>query len=236
MAQSVAQVEHLPGIAVRALSAEMNDQNTADCAMFCHCDDGSDYAVKTISPNRLLPHVEWFCTRLGEIVGLASPPCRIIELPGGEAFGSRWESGHLPDNWWIRTLSGEIDLARIAPALTRIFTYDLFIGNVDRHLGNYIVRQQRSGVSLLAFDYSRAWLSHGFPVLQSPLPTSCHTLQMHRFLTSSFGPFLQAADVDHVISSLLRTTSDRVQKYYCRAPHFMVDCRRKGSDYILVVV
>jgi hypothetical protein len=37
---------HLPGIAIVAVRCEVADQGTADCSLFCRCDDGSDYAVK----------------------------------------------------------------------------------------------------------------------------------------------------------------------------------------------
>jgi len=95
---------HLPGIAVIATRCEIADQGTVDCSLFCRCDDGSDYAVKDTAKNASLPHQEWFCTRLGEIAGLASPPCRIVKVGDDDCFGSRWESGMETKDWWVRGL------------------------------------------------------------------------------------------------------------------------------------
>ncbi len=133
------------GLPVRPRYCVPANHGTADCNLFCFCDDGCDYAVKTTNPNKLVPHSEWFCTHLGEMVGLASPPCKLVELQNDVAFGSRWESGHDPDQWWIRATNGQIDAQHIAPTLSRIFAFDLFVGNIDRHAKNYIVGSKIAG-------------------------------------------------------------------------------------------
>ncbi len=102
-------------LTVRAKRADPSNLGTADCSLICHCDDGSDYAVKNASSGKFVAHSEWFCKHLGDQVGIASPECRQVEVNGETAFGSRWESGHNPADWWLRVKSGEIDLARIAP-------------------------------------------------------------------------------------------------------------------------
>ena len=61
---------HLPGLSVTARWCDTANEGTADCAMFCRCDDGSDYAVKDTSKHAGHPHSEYLCTKLGEMVGL----------------------------------------------------------------------------------------------------------------------------------------------------------------------
>jgi hypothetical protein len=153
---------------------------SSDCEMVCRCEDGCDYVIKEAKPGAsTLPHSEWFCTALAEAIGIASPPCKIVEMPDSTfAFGSRWEGGVLVPqagatpggNWWEKVKSGEIDLDSIKSTLSRIYAFDHFVHNKDRHRDNYIVRNQReAGFAVLANDYSRAWLICGFPLPALPM-------------------------------------------------------------------
>ena len=208
---------HLAGLSVTARWCDIADKGTADCAMFCRCDDGSDYAVKDTSKHPSHPHSEYLCTKLGEMVGLASPPCRIVDVNGVLSFGSRWETGHEPNGWWTKAKAGEIDFALLAPTLSRILAFDLFVHNEDRHLTNYIVRPQRTGIALLAFDYSRAWLWHGFPPPDLPLPM-CKTLGAHRYLRQEFGDFLSVDDVAHVLRNIRDVSAVRIESLILEQP------------------
>jgi hypothetical protein len=70
---------------------------SADCGQTCRCDDGCDYVIKDGKSGGsvpLTPHSEWFCTQLADLIGIASPQCKIIEMGDGSfTFGSRWEGG-----------------------------------------------------------------------------------------------------------------------------------------------
>lgn len=187
---------------MRAVRCVPADEGTADCALFCRCDDGSDYAVKGTSSEATLPHTEWFCTRLGERVGLASPACAIVNVRSEVCFGSRWDSGHEPNDWWVRARSGEIDFSLLAPTISRILAFDLFVHNGDRHLKNYIIREQRMGHAVLAFDYSRAWLWNGFPLPSLPMAPTTNTIAAYRYLNSVFPGFLSFEDVKYVLDAL----------------------------------
>lgn len=105
----------------------------------------------------------------------------------------------------------------MAPTLSRILAFDLFIHNDDRHLKNYIVRQQRSGISLLAFDYSRAWLWHGFPPPELPL-SPCNTIYAHRYLRDRFGNFLVEEDIDHVLNAIKQINTAQVEGLILEQP------------------
>jgi hypothetical protein len=131
---------------------------SVDCGQVCRADDGCDYVVKdgeTGGSVQATPHSEWFCTQLATAIGIASAPCAILNmLDGTTAFGSRWEGGVLnpsiAGHWWEKVKSGEIPLDDIRGTLSRIYAFDNFVFNPDRHCGNFIVREQRDGFAVLA--------------------------------------------------------------------------------------
>jgi len=193
---------HFPGLSVKATRCDPAGINTATCETFCRCDDGSDYAIKRQFPFPLTPHNEWFCTHVGEKAGLASPPCRIVDVNGEMCFGSRWETGNEHVDWWVRARAGEIDFNHLAPTISRIFAFDLFVHNTDRHMTNYIVREQRLGHSVLSYDYSEAWLHHGWPIPDLPMPPDCNTIKNMRYLRQTFGDFIQKLDVEAILNGV----------------------------------
>jgi hypothetical protein len=163
----------------------------ADCGLICRGEDGCDYVVKdgkTGGSVPATPHSEWFCTLLAQAIGIASAPCAILNmLDGTTAFGSRWEGGVLNQStaagyWWEKVKSGEIPLDNIRGTLSRIYAFDNFVFNPDRHCGNFIVREQRNGFAVLANDYSRAWLCNGMPPPALPM-TGNNTINSQRWLT-----------------------------------------------------
>jgi hypothetical protein len=139
---------------------------------------------------------------LGDRVGIASPDCRLVEVNGGSAFGSRWETGHNPSDWWLRVKNGAIDKDRIAPVLSRVLAFDLFVNNLDRHASNYIVREQATGWSMLAFDHSRAWLASGWPLTQAPIPRSVVTVKNFIWLNRYLGGLLDGKEFRLVLNNL----------------------------------
>jgi hypothetical protein len=207
----------LPGITTTALLTYPNDEDTADCGLFCTCDDGSDYAVKGMEADARIPHSEWFCTRLGERVGLLSPPASIVVVDGEECFGSRWETDPQRD-WWIQATAGTIAFADLAGGLSRILAFDLFVHNDDRHLKNYLVRRQKTKHTVLAFDYSRAWLCNGIPPPAVPMGPDTGTIQTFRYLTAKFGEFLSPPDVAHVLNGLRKVPSSVVEQIILQHP------------------
>jgi hypothetical protein len=219
------------GISVEAVSC-VATKGTADAPEICRCDDGSDYAVKGALTNRHLPHQEWFCMRLGELAGLISPPIRIVKANGHHCFGSRWESGDetglgYPDGWWVRAHAKEIDFALLAPTISRIFAFDLFVHNVDRHLFNYIVRKQKLGHTILALDYSQAWLWNGFPLPPLPIQATTNTIVAMRILRRMFGDFISINDVQHVCHKLIGIKNSQVEAIIHEHPlHWLTDAQR----------
>lgn len=198
---------------VRAKSADPQNLGTAACSLFCHCDDGNDYAVKNSASGAHVAHSEWFCKHLGDQVGLASPECRWVEVAGEVAFGSRWESGHDPENWWVRVQSGEIEKDRVAPTISRILAFDLFVNNEDRHAANYIVRPQMNDQwSFLAFDHSHAWRPSGWPLPDPPMDVSVTTLRNFQLINNMLGSILDVAESLFVISKIREVKADMIAR------------------------
>ena len=211
-------IEGLYGLTVAAVRCESVDLDSADCSMVCHCEDGSDYAIKDQTKDAAIPHSEWFCTRLSEAVGIACPPCKVVSNADDRWFGSRWESGHDAKDWWLRAIAGEIDFARLAPTVSRIFALDLFVHNSDRHLNNYIIRQQHFGTSILSFDFSRAWLCNGDTLPSLPMDEEENTVAAMRFLRQEFGEFLVQTDINAVLDKLTQMPLSNIQEIILEHP------------------
>ena len=159
--------------------------------------------MKDSTSGDFVAHSEWFCKHLGDRVGIASPECRLVEVNGETAFGSRWESGHDPENWWLRAKNAEIDVGRISPTISRILAFDLFVNNEDRHASNYIVRPQVNGDwSFLAFDHSRAWRAAGWPLPPAPMSDAVQTLSVFKAVHRVLGGILDKDEFMFVINKL----------------------------------
>lgn len=216
-------------VPVQARWCETANFGTADCSQVCRCDDGSDYAVKDDVEVATVPHSEWFCTHLGELVGLASPPCKIVDVKGKACFGSRWETGHNSTDWILRARDGRIDFSSLAPTLSRIYAFDLFVNNVDRHTNNYIVREQHFGISLLAFDYSRAWLVQGMPPPVLPMSELNNTVQVIKVLRAIFGDFFVKSEAYHVLDRIEDLDDTKIEKIIASHPkEWLTDQQHDG--------
>lgn len=205
-------------VPIRAVTCDPANLGTVDCNYICRGDDGCDYAVKDASKHPWTRHAEWFCTHLADHVGLAGPICKIITMrDNSTAFGSRWEGGVLGKSspaWWDQIRAGSIPLADIAPVLTKIYAFDHFIHNYDRHGTNFLIREQKNGYAILAFDYSKAWICNGFPL--PPLPFDAdhpheRTVRFQRALTFQIGKYIDPIVARNFVE-LLKTVPVSVVK------------------------
>lgn len=164
---------------------------TADLEFIGIGDDGLAYAIKDGAKAPLLPASELICTRLAETCNLPVPPGLIARLPNESlVFASRWEGGTLAEQ--------EAKLQLVTPGavsvaiLSKLLVFDLFVGNPDRHAGNFLMRRDshHQTPALLAFDFSRALLMAGWPI---PIPPSdCNTRILARVLKRLHGYDAQA--------------------------------------------
>ncbi len=212
------QLELLP-IPLTIVWLDPNNLGTADSAGACRASDGLEYIIKcktnssSIPRSDLIPHSEWFCSRLGDLIHLPIPAYRTLAMPDGElVFGSRCEGGVMPEtvNWWDKVEIGEIDYNKIKETICRIYVFDNFIFNSDRHLNNYLFREARSGWSLFSFDYSRAWLCMGLPLRSLPFAPVEKTLKVQRYIRRKFGEYIDQVIVDDVLNKLNYFTENDV--------------------------
>ncbi len=141
--------------------------------------DGLEYAVKSVVdgetselkglPNpKQIPASEWLCTRLGEMCGLPTPPCRVIYDNSTKEylFGSRYDlaATSKPEDEinFASSLMSESPLLR--KQVWAIYAFDQFVFNIDRHLKNYLYTKNRDGdITVQAFDFSLAAMVMGWP-------------------------------------------------------------------------
>ena len=160
---------------------------SADLKEGCFCEDGYGYTIKKSDPALTTPHNEWFCSSLGQACGIPGLLFGIVEHTDKNLwFGSQYKVGEIKD-WWIQAANGTIAMDSLASDISKIFVFDLFIYNVDRHLKNYFMHKEGSTYKIYALDYSRAWLQWGFPPSPLPMPNHENTMKWHRSLVKDFG-------------------------------------------------
>lgn len=157
------QKELLP---IGAVHIHNNDQGSADLQSIVTGTNNKDYAVKLLSDgNGYVPATELFCYELAAILNIPTPSYDLITMRDGSlAFGSLWEGGvhKIEDiNQVVDILSGKKPVRDLNLFLSRVYAFDLFINNLDRHFGNYLFRESYNSLIGLAFDYSRAWYEVG---------------------------------------------------------------------------
>ena len=151
---------------VEVITTHSSNLGTADLKTIVEGRDGKHYAVKTLNDgNGRVPASELFCYELAYRVVIPTPPYSLISMPTGDlAFGSAWEGGVINGNSQIDypsfisgVLNGTIQVNNLKRFFSRLYAFDLFVNNVDRHWGNYLWRTSYGdSIIALAFDFSRA--------------------------------------------------------------------------------
>ena len=143
-------------------------------ADFIGIDDASTerYLCKGQRRQPHLPASEWICSHLARACGLPVPPFAAIELandPGVYYFGSQWQGGSIDPAVAFPLVSNPDIFARTHAA-------DLFLHNLDRHLGNWLYLDLDGDVVARVIDFSQAWLINGWPLPDLPLPAASKTM------------------------------------------------------------
>lgn len=129
------------------------------------------YYCKSDRKGRGVCATEWFYTSLASFLGIAVPDFTQIRDPenGELLFGSK-ETWGTADRFEVETLlttPPNADRAIgdpypwLASYLSRLYAFDLLIGNGDRHLANYLLVPGQGSRRLLAFDFASAELEFG---------------------------------------------------------------------------
>ena len=221
---------------VKAVNEYPLSRQTADALGEVEAEDGLFYHVKGDRPGHFICASEWICTNVAEEVGIGAPPRALIEMLDGRlVFGSRRISGVADEattTLFLTTPSHEgtqpasTGLRRL---LSRIYAFDLFINNVDRHFGNYLSVEEFSVRRLYAMDNSRA-LFFGWPIDGFPQPHE-HTRVRGLYLRQLHG-FDEAAALS-VIEKLRRLAPTVIEGFIKRMPPSWLppELRRELMDW-----
>lgn len=200
MAAAQASVPQL--LAVDALFCGAANFGSEDTNEGCFCGDAGAFVIKKNDVHPALSHCEWFCSSLATAVGVPQVPFNIIRHPDGAyCFGSRWMEGKTKD-WWNLALQGAVTFSDLAEDLSRIYAFDLFIHNVDRHANNYMVVPINGAYKVYSFDYSRSWLISGFPPTTVMTDPTCNTVNVKNWLKRNFGDYISINAAFEVLDAI----------------------------------
>ena len=134
---------------------------------------GQRYVLKVAYPaHPRLPACEWLCHALGFCLGLPVPIWCACELPDGRmGFGSRFEGGVVATQVPPTAFGAYCNPEVVAHTLC----FDLFVGNDDRHPGNWLpTRTTPTEMLLRPIDFSRALLLR-WPMVLPPWGQHCNS-------------------------------------------------------------
>ena len=199
-------------VALEAVFCGAADFGSEDTNEGCFCGDAGTFVIKKNNVHLALPHCEWFCSSLANLVGVPQVPFSVIRHPDGNHwFGSQWTNGKVQD-WWNLALRGAIDFASIAEDLCRIYVFDLFVHNVDRHANNFMVVPAAHGHRVLSFDYSRSWIINGFPPPDLMTDPAIATISVKDWLKQKFGNYVSIDVADQVLDAIDSVDSSAVSR------------------------
>ncbi len=235
--QRAVQAPTLP-LPVRIKRVDPANLGTLHAGLICKCDDGCDYVVKDGTGHPLIPHAEWFCTHLADLLSLPGLPCRVVELHDSSGavqrlFGSRWEEGEIPKSptpWWELVKTGIIPIAEIAPILSRIYVFDNFIHNIDRHFNNFFVRKSHNSFSILSVDYSKAWTYKGFPPPDLPFDLTDRehrTVLVQRASAELWGAWFNPIEADRILDGLRLISAEKIREIIESHPNEWISQNKK---------
>ena len=203
---------------IKIRSLDPANLGSADAQFVGTGDDGQDYIIKTIEKTPNVPAAEWFCHGLADLCGIAVPHYVELTMPRADpAFGSRFDGSAVNDKAVIlQILFGGLTVSLLDERLSAIHAFDLFVGNNDRHFGNYLFVRSLKGYAIQAFDFSRAWTDNGWPIADLPLPENCNT-------TTCFAQLLPHHSFHHgaaqaVLDKIRAVTKDDVKAIYKNMP------------------
>lgn len=174
----------------RASTIHSIQPNGADITLVCTTREGGTFYCKDDKPGRLIRAAEMLYTRLAGHVNLPTPFCSVIELEDGSTLFGSLANESIADEFEVRAFLSKQQVneigapsAWIGQTLARIYAFDLFIGNPDRSLRNFML--ERGSRMLAAYDFASAELTalsdQRFSVEHS------HTIFVGRFLRNVHG-------------------------------------------------
>lgn len=210
---------------IRLIHTDPANLGSADADFFGEGDNGLEYCVKTVAKTPAAPAAEYICHQLAAACGFAVAQYDIVELLDGTvAFGSVWDSSALQRQDTLLLLMDQLPGKGIQANLSRIYAFDLFVHNVDRHPGNYLcVKGRTPGHTVKVYDFSRAFTAHGWPLPALPMSATEMTVATYRQVAKAH-PFvpdeaMEALDrISDVAHSSFKGIIDSVPKEWLDAP------------------
>jgi hypothetical protein len=201
---------------------------SADLRTIVKSIDGHYYAIKSETDVSGLPASEFLCYRIATACNLAVPFSAVMQLSNSElVFGSRFEGGIVD----VSTISPSEELQMFkagANAISGALAIDLFVGNEDRHKGNFIFRKNHKGEWVpTAIDFSRALFVRGFPGDPFPVSEQCNTRTTIKLLKNSElwrGPFAV-----HAVTKLFQVERNHVEHWLDEMPLEWLPIRQRTN-------
>jgi hypothetical protein len=206
--------EDLPLFPLEVVSFVPSPWPSADLKELARTADGHDFAAKWEHEGAGLPASEWLGHQLAKACQIATPFTATLHHGGAHGFGSRIE-GAVSSFKDLPPPERAQVVADCGPAMSALLALDVFCGNEDRHLGNWLFRRNLAGQWVpLCIDFSRALFRRGFPADVWPLP-NCNTITTIALMKTSGrwdGPYAVFA-----VEQLQRVTPAVLE-------HWMAEC------------
>lgn len=189
-------MQQVSAFPVELVQVDPANLGTADAAFFAEGANGAEYCVKTCDSTPKAPAAEFICHAIAASCSIPVPGFDVVQMPVTRAlaFGSAWEGAAVRDRQaLLAVLTGAAPGIQVGRVLSRIYAFDTFVHNPDRHLGNYLCVPARTGYSLKAFDFSRAFSAASWPLPSLPMDSGCRTVSTYRRLRTHHGGFDRAA-------------------------------------------
>lgn len=171
--------------------------NGADVVFSCHDHEGHFFYCKADKPGRRIRAVEMICTTLADRLGIRTAEFAVIEHGGETYFGSRQEmssAGHFEVQDFLTTpMQNELGQPAAFPGeyLAQMLALDLFFGNPDRAIHNFLLVRDGGILRICAIDFASVDLSvlttSSFPV------ANCPTLTVGKRFGKIHGTFVGAS-------------------------------------------
>ena len=126
---------------------------------------------------------------------------------------SKWFSGEVKD-WLDRIL----DFSELIDDWSRIYAFDLFTHNVDRHLRNFLCIYEGGKHKFYVIDHSRAWLFSGFPISNLPMPESSKTVIAYRSIKKHFNVSLNIGVAIDILERIGRISKAEIRSILQNQP------------------
>ena len=177
-------------------------------AKFVRCDDGLTYVAKNDPVG--MPYVratEFLWASVGGLIGLPFRAPKILASSNSETlFGTRRErslaANQYIQNTHILSAGGVDDGGR---QIARLFAFDLFCANEDRHPDNYLLMQEDHGVVVQGIDFGHSALvpgASGWPPNDPLYEANCNT---RIFFPQIIAPY--QSDRSHILETIDRIES-----------------------------